>query len=232
MFIGHFAVGFAAKKYAQRTPLVLLLAAPLFADLLWPIFLLVGWEHVRIDPGNTKFTPLDLYDYPWSHSLLMDCVWATAFALIYYAIARYWPGAVAIWIGVISHWILDWLTHRPDMPLYPGGPRFGLGLWNSVVGTLAVEIAMFAIGVWVYMRTTRPRDRIGRYAFGAYVTFLLVAYVSDRFGGPPPNVTTLIWSAIAAEVILVLWAWWFDAHRGLRDSFRTSPTRTSVCSRL
>jgi len=74
MFIGHFAVGFAAKKYAQRTPLVLLLPAPLFADLLWPIFLLVGWEHVRIDPGNTKFTPLDLYDYPWSHSLLMDCV--------------------------------------------------------------------------------------------------------------------------------------------------------------
>src|SRR5438105_5223591 len=113
MFIGHFAVGFAAKKYAQRTPLVLLLAAPLFADLLWPIFLLVGWEHVRIDPGNTKFTPLDLYDYPWSHSLLMDCVWATAFALIYYAIARYWPGAVAIWIGVISHWILDWLTIGP-----------------------------------------------------------------------------------------------------------------------
>lgn len=83
MFIGHFAVGFVAKKYAQLTPLVLLLAAPLFADLLWPIFLLVGWEHVRIDPGNAKFTPLDLYDYPWSHSLLMDCVWATAFALIY-----------------------------------------------------------------------------------------------------------------------------------------------------
>jgi membrane-bound metal-dependent hydrolase YbcI (DUF457 family) len=192
----------------------------------------LSWEHVRIDPGNTKFTPLDLYDYPWSHSLLMDCVWATAFALIYYAIARYWPGAVAIWIGVISHWILDWLTHRPDMPLYPGGPRFGLGLWNSVVGTLAVETAMFAIGVWVYMRTTRPRDRIGRYAFGAYVTFLLVAYVSDRFGGPPPNVTTLIWSAIAAEVILVLWAWWFDAHRGLRDPVRASPTRTSVGSRL
>ena len=133
---------------------------------------------------------------------------------------------------MVSHWILDWLTHRPDMPLYPGGPRFGLGLWNSVVGTLAVETAMFAIGVWVYMRTTRPRDRIGRYAFGAYVTFLLVAYVSDRFGGPPPNVTTLIWSAIAAEVILVLWAWWFDAHRGLRDPVRASPTRTSVGSLL
>jgi hypothetical protein len=101
----------------------------------------------------------------------MDCVWATAFALIYYAIARYWPGAVAIWIGVVSHWILDWITHRADMPLYPGGLRFGLGLWNSVGGTLAVEIAMFAIGVWVYMRTTRPRDRIGRYAFRRVCSF-------------------------------------------------------------
>lgn len=225
MFIGHFAVGFAAKKYAPRTPLVLLLAAPLLADLLWPIFLLVGWEHVRIDPGNTKFTPLDLYHYPWSHSLLMDCVWASVFALVYYAIARYWPGAVAIWIGVVSHWILDWITHRPDMPLYPAGPRVGLGLWNSVAGTLAVEFAMFAAGVWMYKRTTRARDRIGRYAFGAYVGFLVAAYVSDRFGGPPPNVPTLIWSAIIAEVVLILWAWWFDAHRDRRDPI---PTTTST----
>jgi membrane-bound metal-dependent hydrolase YbcI (DUF457 family) len=123
MFIGHFAVGFAAKKYAPRTPLVLLLAAPLLADLLWPIFLLVGLEKVRIDPGNTKFTPLDLYHNPWSHSLLMDSVWASVFALVYYAIARYRPGAVAIWIGVVSHWILDWITHRPRRSPRPTCPR-------------------------------------------------------------------------------------------------------------
>jgi hypothetical protein len=127
MFIGHFAVGFAAKKFAPRTNMALLIAAPCFLDLLWPFFLLLSWEHVRIDPGNTRFTPLNLYDFPWSHSLLMSIVWATLFALIYHLITRYWPGTVVIWIGVISHWVLDWITHRPDMPLYPGGARYGLG---------------------------------------------------------------------------------------------------------
>src|SRR5215469_12189474 len=147
MFIGHFAVGFGAKKFAPRTSLALLLAAPLLSDILWPILLLLGWEHARVDPGNTKFTPLDLYDYPWSHSLLTCCTWATLFAVVYLALARYRPGAMAIWIGVVSHWILDWITHRPDMPLYPGGgPRLGLGLWNHVAATMTLEISMLAVG--------------------------------------------------------------------------------------
>lgn len=131
MFIGHFAVGFAAKKIAPHTSMAVLLAAPLLSDLLWPVFLLFGWEQVQIDPGNTRYTPLDLAYYPWSHSLLMCFLWATAFAVIYSKIARYWQGTVAVWVGVMSHWILDWISHRPDMPLYPGGPRLGLGLWNS-----------------------------------------------------------------------------------------------------
>jgi LexA-binding, inner membrane-associated putative hydrolase len=216
MFIGHFAVGFAAKKFAPRTSLAVLLAAPLFADLLWPVFLLLGWEEARIDPGNTKFTPFDLFYYPWSHSLLMNCVWATAFAAIHYAIARYWRGAIAVWIGVVSHWILDWITHRPDMPLYPGGPRLGLGLWNSIVGTMVVEIAMFAVGIWLYVLTTRARDRIGRYAFAAYVGLLLLLYVGDRFSGPPPSISAVGWSGVIAGVVLIPWAWWFDSHRTLR----------------
>ena len=185
----------------------------MLADIFWPVFLLLGWEKVRIDPGNTKFTPLDLYYYPWSHSLLMDCVWATVFALVYYAIARYWAGAVAVWIGVVSHWILDWISHRPDMPLYPGGPRVGLGLWNSVAGTMVVEIAMFAEGIWLYVLATHARDRTGRYAFVAYVALLLVLYVGDRFSGPPPSIAAIAWSGVIAGVVLVAWAWWFDVHR-------------------
>jgi hypothetical protein len=199
MFIGHFAVGFAAKKFAPRTNLALLIAAPCFLDLLWPFFLLLGWEHVRIDPGNTRFTPLDLYDFPWSHSLLMSIVWATLFALIYHPITRYWPGTVVIWIGVVSHWVLDWITHRPDMPLYPGGPRYGLGLWNSIAGTLVVELLMFAVGVWLYARTTCARDRIGQYAFLAYVALLLVFYIGDRFSSPPASVAEIAWLGIAAK---------------------------------
>ena len=179
MFIGHFAVGFAAKKFAPRTSMGALLAAPLFLDLLWPVFLLLGLEQVRIDPGNT----------------------------------RYGPGAAAIWIGVVSQWVLDWVSHRPDMPLYPGGPKCGLGLWNSIAGTMVVELGMMAVGVWLYVRTTRASDRIGRYALVSYVGLLLVLYIGDRFSGPPPSVGAIAWTGIAASVVLVPWAWWFDRHR-------------------
>jgi membrane-bound metal-dependent hydrolase YbcI (DUF457 family) len=218
MFIGHFAIGFAAKKFAPRTSLAALLAAPLLSDMLWPVFLLLGWERARIDPGNTRFTPIDLAYYPWSHSLLMCIVWGSVFALIYYWGARYLPGTIAIWIGVVSHWILDWVTHRPDMPLYPGGPRFGLGLWNSIAGTLVVEILMFATGVWLYVSGTHARDRIGHCAFLAYVGFLLVAYIGDRFSDPPPSIADIAWTGIVAIVILIPWAWWFDHHRVSRTA--------------
>lgn len=216
MFIGHFAVGFAAKRLAPRTSVALLISAALFADILWPVFLLLGWEHVRIDPAATRFTPLDLYDFPWSHSLIALLTWATAFACIYWRATRHSMGAAMIWVGVLSHWFLDWITHRPDMPLYPGGPRYGLGLWNSIVGTLVVEIAMFAAGIWLYLRTTRSKDRIGRYAFLAFVLLLLVIYVADPFSGPPPNLPALIWTGMIAVVVLLPWAWWFDTHRVVR----------------
>jgi membrane-bound metal-dependent hydrolase YbcI (DUF457 family) len=223
MFIGHFAVGFAAKKAAPQTGLAPLLAAPLFSDLPWPVFLLLGWERVRIDPGNTKFTPLDLAWFPWSHSLVMCCVWAALFAAAYYAISRYWPGAIAIALGVLSHWVLDWITHGPDMPLYPGGARYGLGLWNSIPGTMTVEIAMLVIGVWLYGSATAPRDHIGRYAFWAYVVLLFVLYVGDRFSALPTSWREIAWSGVIAEPIFLLWAWWFDRHRIARPHLATSP---------
>jgi hypothetical protein len=214
MFIGHFAVGFASKKFAPRTSLALLLAAPLLSDLLWPIFLYLGWEHVLIVPGFTRYNAYDLYEMPWSHSLLMCIVWATAFAGIYYAFARYRSGAVAIWIGVLSHWILDWITHVPDMPLYPGGgPRLGLGLWNHVAATMAVEIIMLLIGVYLYIAATRPRDRIGTYAFFAYVVVLIALFIGDRFSGPPNSVSDIILPGLIAAAVFLAWPAWFDRHR-------------------
>ena len=140
MFLGHAAVGFAAKRLAPRAPLPILLLAPWLLDLLWPIFLLAGVESVRIDPGNTAFTPLDFVSYPWSHSLVMAIGWALLAAFAYAAWRRDRAGAV--WIGalVASHWVLDAVVHRPDLPLWPGGgPRVGLGLWNHVAVTLVIE---------------------------------------------------------------------------------------------
>ncbi len=205
MFIGHFAAGFAAKKIAPRTSLATLLAAAEFVDLLWVAFLLFGWERVRIDPGNTRFTPLDFVYYPWSHSLLTSVLWAAAFGLAYYQITRYRIGSITVAVCVVSHWFLDWVTHRPDMPLYPGSARFGLGLWNSIPAAMAVEIAMFLVGILIYARCTRARDRIGTYGFVAYAVFLMLLYMGDRFGGAPGSVAAIAWTGLLATVILIAW---------------------------
>lgn len=217
MFIGHIAVGFAAKKYAPKTSLALLLAAPLLSDLLWPIFLGLRWEHVRIVSGITRYNAFDLYDYPWSHSLLLCILWGALFAVIYYAIARYRAGAIAIGIGVVSHWILDWITHIPDMPLYPGGgPKLGLGLWNHVVATMGVEIALFLMGVFLYASVIRSRDRIGKIGFALYALVLLVLFIGDRFASEPPSIRALIVSSLVFEAVLLAWPAWFD-HRLFRE---------------
>jgi membrane-bound metal-dependent hydrolase YbcI (DUF457 family) len=213
MFIGHFAVGFASKRAAPRASLGPLMAAPLLLDLLWPLFLLAGVESVRIDPGNTAFTPLDLHDYPWSHSLLMSLVWSVAFGGVYFAVSRYARGALVVAAGVFSHWVLDFVTHRPDMPLYPGSAtNVGLGLWNSRAGTLAVETAMFAVGLWLYVTATRPRNRRGKYALAALVAFVSLSYLSAAFGPPPPSAHVIAVVGLIAWVF-VPWAWWIDRNR-------------------
>src|SRR5689334_8578475 len=132
MFIGHFAIGLASKQLAPRASLGWLVAASEFVDLLWPVFLFAGWERVRIDPGNTAFTPLAFDHYPYTHSLLMCVLWGLFLGWIYVKRSNDLRGAVVIAAGVASHWLLDWITHRPDLPLYPGSPKFGLRLWNSL----------------------------------------------------------------------------------------------------
>ena len=212
MFIGHFALGFAAKRAAPRLSLAVLFAAAQLADLIWPFLLALGIEQVRIDPGNTAFTPFDFISYPYSHSLLFLCIWGIIFGAMCAGVVRDRRVLLLIAALVVSHWVLDWITHRPDMPFYPGSRKVGLGLWNSVPGTIAVELTMLLAGVWVYVRSTRARDRIGRRAFAAFVGFLLAAYASN-LGPPPPTVTALVITAIAGAGVLMLWAWWFDRHR-------------------
>lgn len=215
MFIGHPAFGFAAKRAAPRTSLGWLVAAPMFADLLWPILLLLGVEHVRIQPGNTAMTPLDFYDYPWSHSLLTLALWGALLGGAYWLRTGYARGAVAIFLGVISHWLFDWLTHRADLPLWPGGPKSGLGLWNHVAATVAIEVAIFVIAIAIYVRTTRARDRIGSIGMGAFIAFLLVIYIGNLNGPPPPSAHAIAWAALLTW-LFPLWAAWFDRHREVR----------------
>jgi hypothetical protein len=213
MFIGHFALGLAAKRATPMVSLAVLFIAAQLADTLWPVFLAAGVEHVRIDPGNTAFTPLDFVSYPYSHSLVMLVVWGLAMAL---ACGPWVRGArvVPVIAGlVVSHWVLDYLTHRPDMPIYPGGPKVGLGLWNSVPATVAVEVPMFIAGVWIYARSTRARDGIGRWAFIALMATLVLVYAANIFSPPPPSVRALVITLAAGIPLFTGWSWWADRHR-------------------
>ena len=180
--------------------------------MVWPVLVLAGIEHVRIDPGNTAFTPLDFFDYPWSHSLALAAAWSVLFALMFFREGR--RAAVILGLLVFSHWLLDFVTHRPDLPLWPGSATMlGLGLWNSVVATIVIESAMFTAGVLIYAFSTRPRDRIGTFAFWGLVFVLGVIYVMNAFGPPPPSVTAIGIAGIAGAALFTVWSWWADRHR-------------------
>lgn len=214
MFLGHFGVGFGAKRAAPRASLGTLFLAAQLIDLLWPAFLLLGWERVSIRPGITVVTPLDFESYPFTHSLLAVVLWGLGFAVAYGAIRRYRAGAIVGGLAVISHWILDLIVHRPDLPLAPGATRVGLGLWNSLSATLAVELVIFFGGLWIYLRATRARDRIGSFALAGLVGFLVLIYAGNLLGPPPPSVEAIAWAG-QAQWLLVIWAFWIDRHREL-----------------
>jgi hypothetical protein len=214
MFVGHLALGLAAKRATPRVSLAVLIAASQLADMLWPVMLALGLEQVRIDPGNTAFTPFDFVSYPWSHSLVTLVIWGVAFAAAYRAITGQNGRTFLVLAAlVVSHWILDWITYRPDMPIYPGGPKYGLGLWNNVRMTLIVEGIMWAAGIWIYVRATRARDAVGRWGFASLIVLLSLAFFGDAPSTPPPSINVLIVMAIVAIVILTAWSWWADHHR-------------------
>jgi hypothetical protein len=214
MFIGHFALGYAAKRADPRPSLGTYFLAAQLADTLWPVLLLAGVERVTIAPGDTAFTPLRFDSYPLSHSLLTQVLWGAVFGGVHWAAQRNLRAALLLGTLVPSHWLLDYVTHRPDMPLVPWSSRaFGLGLWSSVPATLAVEIALFASGVALYLGSTRARDRVGRYGAAGLAAFLLVVYLANAFGPPPPSVAAIAWAGLLGAGLTLAWAVWTDRHR-------------------
>ena len=214
MFIGHFALGLASKRLAPGTSLATTLAAAQLADIVWPVLLLAGVEHVTIAPGDTAFTPLRFDAYPISHSLLTLAFGGLVFGGLHFA--RFRRGGVALLLALLvaSHWLLDFVSHRPDMPLTPWGPRrLGLGLWNSVPATLVVEGLLFCLGVAAFLSASRAKDAVGRWALVGLLAFLVGAYVANVMGPPPPGVSAIAWIGIAGAAVLLPWAAWADRHR-------------------
>lgn len=215
MFIGHAAAGLAAQRWAPKTPFALLLAAPFLADLLWPVFLLLGWEHVRIDPGNTAVTPLDFVSYPWSHSLLLALGWSALFGGLYALSTRDRRGAAVLGLLVASHWVLDWASHRPDLPLLPiGGPKVGLGLWYSMPATVVVEGGLFASGLGLYLWATRAKSWAGHLSLWSLVALLVSAYWANLTSPPPPTERAVALATLAL-FLFVPWGWWIGRTRAV-----------------
>jgi hypothetical protein len=223
MFVGHFGVGFAAKRVAPQVSLGSLFLAAEFADGLWPVFLLAGIEHVRIVPGLMKASALDLYNYPWSHSLLALCVWSALVGGVYYAVQGNRQGAWVLGGLVVSHWFLDLVMHRPDMPVFPRGPYLGFGLWNSMPATLGIESLLYVAGFALYTKTTYPADRIGSAALGVLVILLAVLWLASLFGPPPPDDRTVAISGLIGW-LFIPWGYWVDRHRRTRDAVGHTPS--------
>ncbi|HET7215289.1 MAG TPA: hypothetical protein VFL79_16995 [Terriglobia bacterium] len=225
MLIGHVAVALGAKKAAPKTSFGTLLLAAQWPDLLWPFFLMLGWERVRIDPGITAVSPLDFTSYPLTHSLLADFGWGLVLGGIYLIVKKSRRGAFVVWACVMSHWLLDYLSHRPDLPLYPGSRLFGLGIWNSVSVTLLVEGGLFVAGAVIYSRTTRPRNKAGDYSYKTFLAFMVLIYLGSLIS-PPPSVNAVEWAGVLSW-LLIAWAYWLDDHRTLATHAPPSPPAPS-----
>jgi hypothetical protein len=212
MGIGHLAVGFAAKRAVPRVALGTLIFAGVFSDALWSLFLLAGLEHARLEPGITRASPIDLYDYPISHSLIAGVLWALVFGGIFFAKNRYRAGAVMLGFLVLSHWVLDAIAHRPDMPVFLKGPYLGLGLWNSVPASILVEEAMLAAGVYLYLKSTEGRGKAG---LAVLVGVLAIMGVAGYLAPPPPSLTPVAISELVLTAIVFFAANAIDDRRSI-----------------
>jgi hypothetical protein len=212
MFIGHFAVGLAAKKASPKINLGLLFIACQLLDLIWPVLVLLGVEKVSVDPTSTVVTPFDFSHYPYSHSLLMAIIYGLIFGFVFWSIKKSLKAGIVLGLVVISHWGLDLLTHRPDLPLYFDGLKVGLGLWNSVIGTFIVEFGIFITGIILYLKASPLVTKKRKIIFWSLIGFLSLMYIGNIFGPKPPIDThsNAIAGPALATWLIVLWGYFAD----------------------
>jgi hypothetical protein len=217
MILGHFALAFGAKRFAPQVSLGILFLACQLADIIMPALVLLGIENFEIEPGITVMMPLSLLHYPYSHSLIALVLWSAIFAVVYALLCRSGTkAAIVIAVLVLSHWVLDVLTHRPDMPItLTNSTHIGFGLWNFPVVAVPLELALFGAGLWLYVHHTKPLDRQGSIGLWALISFLLIVYVTIHFGPPPPSPTAIAWFGQVLW-LFVAWGFWVDRHRARR----------------
>lgn len=212
MIIGHYGPGFAGKSLVGRVSLGTWLLAVTFTDLLYAVLMAGGLEQARTDAGGTPFMPFFVPYFPISHSLAGVLASAVAFGLVYLALRRDVAAAAFLALGVASHWLLDWINQPPNLEIVPGGTKVGLGLWNSVGWTAAVELAVFFAGLALYLRATRATDRIGRVALWVLAAVLVLPYLAALVLPPVPH-HRIFTALCVSPFIVVPLGYWIDRHR-------------------
>jgi hypothetical protein len=215
MFVGHYGVTFAIKAARRTIPLWVLFIAVQLLDVGWSILVLFGIEKVRIVPGITASNPLDLYYMPYTHSLIAAILWSVAAGGLakLVRLLRDWSAMALLAVGVFSHWVLDWLVHQPDLPLYDNAMKVGLGLWNYPAAALTLEAVLLFVGIIMYLRSGKPANTVGR--FGPLVFgFVMLAIQGYIFFGPPPvSPSAAAITALASYIVFAALAQWLDGQR-------------------
>lgn len=204
-------MGFLAKRVEPAISLGTLVLAALLADVLWCIFLLTGVESVHFRPGAGAANYLIATHIGFSHSLSMDLLWAGLFAAGYWRLRHSLRGAWIVFAAVLSHWVLDFVSHRPDMPLAPGvGRSYGLGLWTSIPATLLFEGGFWLVAVMLYVRASDPSRRVSRYAFWSIAVLLTLVWYNNIAGPPPPDPRLAPAASLILFTLIVAWAFWMN----------------------
>jgi membrane-bound metal-dependent hydrolase YbcI (DUF457 family) len=215
MFVGHYGPSFAIKALRPAIPLWVLFIAVQLVDVAWALLVLLGVEKVRIVPGITASNPLDLYYMPYTHSLAAAVIWSVAVTVLVMLMPRLAPRSAAIWVGaaVFSHWVLDVLVHRPDLPIYDDTMKIGLGLWNFPTIALAIEVALLFGGMVMYLRVTSPINAIGRFGLPV-LGVVMVAIQSYVFFGPAPtSPSAAATTALVSYFVFAALAEWLARQR-------------------
>lgn len=197
MLIGHLGAALVARRIEPAVPLWVALLAAFWLDLIWPILLLAGVERVEVHPGDTAFTNLAFVHYPWTHGVIAVLGWSVLVAMLTRRFGLGPRAALMTGALVASHWVLDAIVHRPDLPLWNGGPLVGLGVWNSRGATFVLEGGLLLGAVWAHQRGFRFTTRAGVIAFMALLLLFLAMWVSQPWAPPPPSATAVAWSALA-----------------------------------
>jgi hypothetical protein len=212
MFVGHYGPSFAIKSVRREIPLWLLFVAVQLLDFGWSVLVLLGVEKVRIVPGMTASNPLDLYYMPYTHSLAAAILWSGAAIVLCMHLrgVRNWSAAVLVGAAVFSHWVLDFLVHRPDLALYDDRAKVGLGIWNYPVFALLLEAFLLFGGMILYLGRTKPLGAVGRVGPPVFGVLMLGIQAYVFFGPPPASPAAAAVTALGSYLVFAAVAHWLD----------------------